>query len=66
VFLEYGKVRVFVRPGGTDLRKQINGLAALAQGCMAADPLSGHLYVFSNQDRRLMKAMYSDMNGFCP
>ena len=29
------------------------------------DPLSGHLYLFSNQDRRLLKALYWDKNGFC-
>jgi hypothetical protein len=43
VFPEWEKVRVLVRPGATDLRKQINGLAALAQTAMAGDPLSGHL-----------------------
>ena len=57
MFLEWEKVRVFVRPGATDLRKQINGLAAMAQTDMAGDPPSGHLYVFSNQDRRLLKAV---------
>jgi transposase len=66
VFLECGKVRVFVRPGATDLGKQINGLATLAQTDMAGDLLSGHLYVFSNQDRRLMKALCWGMNRFCP
>jgi transposase len=60
VFPEWEKVRVFVRPGATDLRKQINSLAALAQTAMAGDPLSGHLYLFSNQGRRLLKALYWD------
>lgn len=35
MFLEWDRVKVFVRPGATDLRKQINGLAALAQSVMA-------------------------------
>jgi len=65
MFLEWDRVKVFVRPGATDLRKQINGLAALAQSAMAGDPLSGHLCLFSNQDRRLLKALYWDRNGFC-
>ncbi len=65
MFIEWEKVRIFVRPGATDLRKQINGLAALAQGEMAGDPLSGHLYIFSNHERRLLKALYWDRNGFC-
>jgi len=65
MFVEWEKVRVFVRPGATDLRKQINGLAAMAQTVMGGDPLSGHLYLFSNQQRRLLKALYWDRNGFC-
>ncbi len=65
MFLDWDRVKVFVRPGATDLRKQINGLAALAQGLMGGDPLSGHLYLFSNQERRLLKALYWDRNGFC-
>lgn len=65
MFVNWDSVRVFVRPGATDLRKQINGLAALAQTDMGQDPLSGNLYLFSNQDRRLLKALYWDKNGFC-
>ena len=65
MFVDWEKVRVFVRPGATDLRKQINGLAVLTQAAMEADPLSGNLFLFSNQDRRLLKALYWDGNGFC-
>lgn len=65
MFVDWDHVQVFVRPGATDLRKQINGLAAMVQGVMGADPLSGNLFLFSNQDRRLLKALYWDRNGFC-
>ncbi len=65
MFLEWDRVKVFVRPGGTDLRKQINGLAAMAQSAMAGDPLSGNLFLFSNKDRHLLKALYWDHSGFC-
>jgi len=65
MFVDWDNIRVFVRPGATDLRRQINGLAALVQTAMELDPLSGHLYLFSNQDRRLLKALYWDRNGFC-
>jgi len=65
MFVDWDRVKIFVRPGATDLRKQINGLAAMAQSLMGGDPLSGHLYLFSNQDRRLLKALYWDHNGFC-
>jgi transposase len=65
VFIDWDRVRVFVRPGATDLRKQINGLAVIAQTDMEQDPLSGNLYLFSNADRRLLKVLYWDRNGFC-
>jgi transposase len=64
MFIDWDRVKVFVRPGATDLRKQINGLAAIVQGLMGGDPLSGNLYLFSNQERRLLKAVYWDRNGF--
>ena len=63
MFVDWESVRVFVRPGATDLRKQINGLAVMAQTVMGGDPLSGHLYLFSNQERRLLKALYWDRTG---
>ncbi len=65
MFVDWDRVKVFVRPGATDLRKQINGLAAMAQSLMGGDSLSGHLYLFSNHQRRLLKALYWDRNGFC-
>ena len=65
MFIDWDHIRVFVRPGATDLRKQINGLAVLVQTVMELDPLSGHLYLFSNQERRLLKVLYWDRNGFC-
>lgn len=65
MFIDWSRVRVFVRPGATDLRKQINGLAVVVQTEMEMDPLSGQLYLFSNRDRRLLKVLYWDRNGFC-
>jgi transposase len=47
------------------LRKQINGLATMAQGEMELDPFSGSLYLFCNQSLMLVKALYWDRNGFC-
>lgn len=65
MFVEWSTTRVFVRPGATDLRKQINGLAILVQTSMNMDPLSGQMYLFSNHQRRLLKVLYWDRNGFC-
>jgi len=65
MFLDWSAVRIFVRPGATDLRKQINGLAAMAQGEMSKDPFSGSLFLFCNKTRKLLKALYWDRTGFC-
>jgi len=58
-------VRVFLRPGPTDMRKQINSLTALAQEEMRGAPGGGNLYAFCNRRRDLIKIVYWDRNGFC-
>ncbi len=58
-------VRVFVKPGATDMRKSINGLSVLAQDTMGQDPFSGALFVFCNRRRNILKVLYWERNGFC-
>ncbi|MCP4102485.1 MAG: IS66 family insertion sequence element accessory protein TnpB [Lentisphaerae bacterium] len=58
-------VRVFIKPGVTDMRKQINGLSVLVEEEMRQDPLNGHLYLFCNKNRSRLKILYWDRNGFC-
>jgi transposase len=65
IFPEIGQVRVFLRPGATDMRKSINGLSATAAEHMRADPLGGNLFVFCNRKRSHIKILYWDRNGFC-
>ena len=62
---DLSKVRIFVRPGFTDLRKAINGLSVMIAQEMDQDPLSGSLFLFCNKERRLLKILYWDLNGFC-
>jgi len=57
--------RVFLGLGVTDMRKSINGLSALVEALLNLDPFSGHLYVFSNRRRNIVKILYWDRNGFC-
>ena len=47
------------------MRKAINGLAVLVDEQMKEDPLNGSLYLFCNKQRRNLKALYWDRNGFC-
>ncbi len=65
MFIDWTTVRIFVRPGPTDMRKQINGLSALVQADLEADPFCGSLYLFSGKTRKLLKVLYWDRNGFC-
>jgi transposase len=59
-------LRVFVRPGATDMRKQINGLAVIVEQQLEANPFEdGALYLFCNRERRILKALYWDATGFC-
>ena len=65
MILDYSKLRIFVRPGYTDMRKQIDGLAALVQESMGLNPLDGSLYLFAGMGGRRLKILYWDRNGFC-
>lgn len=57
--------RVYLAVGSTDMRKAINGLSILVQDKLDLDPFSGHLFVFCNRRRTMIKALYWDHNGFC-
>jgi transposase len=62
--IDLNKARIFIRPGCTDLRKAVNGLAVLIEQEMAGEPFSGNVYLFCNRERKLLKAVWWDMTGF--
>jgi len=47
------------------MRKGFPGLIALTEAVLRQDPTSGHLFVFLNRRRDLMKILYWDGTGFC-
>jgi transposase len=64
--MELGKDRrVFVRLGFTDMRKQINGLAVIAQESRPEGPFDGSYFVFCGKTKRVVKILYWDATGFC-
>ncbi len=55
---------VYLAAGSTDLRKSIDGLAALVQEGFGLDPFSPGLFVFCNRQRDKLKILHWDFNGF--
>ena len=58
-------VRIFVATQATDMRKSFDGLSNATRHVIEQDPLSGHLFVFFNRRKTLVKALYWDRTGFC-
>ena len=56
--------RVFLAAGDTDLRKSFDTLAGVVRGTLQLDPLSGHLFVFTNGRRNRLKILFWDRNGW--
>jgi len=56
--------RVYLACGRTDMRKQINGLAAIVEGIFKLDPFDGALFVFCNGARNRVKILEWDGDGF--
>jgi len=57
-------VRIFLAPGATDMRKSFDGLSASAKQVIRKDPLSGHVFVFCNRRRHIIKVLLWDGSGF--
>ena len=56
--------RVYLACGSTDLRKSIDGLAAIVSQVFELDLFSNSLFVFCNRDRDKLKILVWDTNGF--
>lgn len=56
--------KVYLAVGSTDLRKSIDGLAALVQERFQLDPFAPCLFVFCNRQRDKLKMLYWEHNGF--
>ena len=57
--------RVWLAAGVTDMRKGMDGLAALAQTQLAENPFSGHIFVFRGRRGDLVKLLWFDGDGLC-
>lgn len=55
---------VYLAPGATDLRNNIDGLALMVKNQFRLDPFSKSLFVFCNRKRDKLKILFWDKNGF--
>ena len=47
--------KVYLAAGATDMRKGFDGLYGLVRDRLQLDPLSGHMFLFSNAQRNRLK-----------
>jgi transposase len=55
--------KIYVALEAVDMRKGFEGLYGLVRDQLGADPLSGHLFLFSNRTRTRLKALVWDGSG---
>jgi transposase len=56
-------MRVYLAAGATDMRKGFEGLYGMARDRLSCEPLSGHVFVFSNARRNRLKLLFWDGSG---
>ena len=55
--------KIYIAVEGVDMRKGFDGLFGLVRDCLCQDPLSGHLFLFSNHARSRLKVLVWDGSG---
>jgi len=59
-----GAVRIFLATNPVDMRRQIDGLAALVNDVLSQDLYTGHVFVFRGRRADRVKILVWDKNGF--
>jgi transposase len=55
---------VYLAAGATDLTKSFDTLAGVVRNSLKLDPLSGHLFVFTNARKNRLKILFWDKTGW--
>ena len=55
--------RIYLAAGATDMRKNFEGLFGLVRDRLSCDPLSGHIFLFSNAQCNRLKLLFWDGSG---
>ena len=55
--------KIYLCAGATDMRKGFDGLYTLVRDRLELEPLSGHVFLFSNAHRNRLKLIFWDGSG---
>ncbi len=55
--------RIYLAAEATDMRKGFEGLYGLVHDRLQLEPLSGHIFIFSNAQRNRLKLLFWDGSG---
>jgi transposase len=57
--------RIWLAAGVTDMRRGMDGLAALVQSALTENPFSGHVFIFRGRRGDLVKLLWWSGDGLC-
>jgi len=57
--------KIYLYRPAIDIRKSFDGLSRLAYTTFQIDPTLGHLFVFLNKNRTIVKLLFWDTDGYC-
>ena len=60
-----GKVKIYIAPGLTDMRKGVQGLSVLAQDNLLQNVTDGSMFIFRGKRSDKIKIIWFDGQGFC-
>ncbi len=61
---DFSNTRIFLRPGTTDMRTGKEELLHIINDLMKQDAFSGAVFMFCNSQRKMLKLIWWETNGF--
>jgi transposase len=65
MFPDLKEYKIYIQPGKTDMRKAIKSLNEIIAYEMELDIYSKSIFIFCSKNRKTIKVVYWDKNGFC-